>query len=380
MTKKIAAIRAKTSYDTVEEFEDGYIENFDDRGLFIPTRQVKDIGTRLRFELQLRDGTPVFRGEGLVTEVRPPLTASPGMRLRFTRLDRKSKTIFEAVKAEKARAESEAAPKPQEAADPIETPLDVLLGEDVDPTGREDFRNMFADPPKLTDDDITDVLPAPPTDSNSAAFETQQRAELAAFEADVEGDPDEGPYSKPDRLAETEASSNFYAPVDDNPFDHSSAAEALFEDSQSRTQREGFDRDSESDGPTESATLGDLNLARASFKLDNDPEDPGIDLMETPLFDNPPDDGDEILYLGDDVFVSEPSASHVPQHVQPPVSDAVFVPPEQGAGQFTGPTDTGKLELEKRPKRPPTYPSNRAPEPPKPTKKESGRFRFFKKK
>ena len=47
---------------------------------------MKQLGTRLRFELQLSEGQSVFRGEGLIDEVREPPLSATGMHLRITKL------------------------------------------------------------------------------------------------------------------------------------------------------------------------------------------------------------------------------------------------------------------------------------------------------
>ena len=92
-----AAIRARTSHEDIDAFVDGYGPYFDTDGVFIRTRAAREIGTTLRFELQLSTGDVAFRGEGIVTEVRSAITSVPGMRIRFSKLDRNSKKLMDAI-------------------------------------------------------------------------------------------------------------------------------------------------------------------------------------------------------------------------------------------------------------------------------------------
>lgn len=120
MTQKRSAIRARTRYERVDDFIEGYGRFFGRRSIFLRTRNDKEPGTVLRFEIQLADGRPIFRGEGVVV---PPMEgdeSEQGLRIRFSKLDRTSKDLLDEIRDSarsraKARAASIAAPRAGEA-------------------------------------------------------------------------------------------------------------------------------------------------------------------------------------------------------------------------------------------------------------------------
>ena len=68
----------------LDEFIERYAADLSRAGVFIRTKQPLPVGTALRFEFQLQDGTPLFHGEGRVAWTRSldatrPGGGSPGM-------------------------------------------------------------------------------------------------------------------------------------------------------------------------------------------------------------------------------------------------------------------------------------------------------------
>jgi uncharacterized protein (TIGR02266 family) len=106
-----AALRLKLRYTDVESFIDRYAANVSKGGIFIASRAPKPVGSALRFEFQLADGSPVVRGEGKVVWVKefdPTQPHKPhGMGVKFTRLDSHSKAILDRMLAIKKQARVE---------------------------------------------------------------------------------------------------------------------------------------------------------------------------------------------------------------------------------------------------------------------------------
>jgi uncharacterized protein (TIGR02266 family) len=102
-----AALRLKLRYTDVESFIDKYAANVSKGGIFIASKAPKPVGTVLRFEFQLADGSPVVRGEGKVVWVKEFDAARPtkphGMGVKFTRLDNQSKAILDRMLALKGQ-------------------------------------------------------------------------------------------------------------------------------------------------------------------------------------------------------------------------------------------------------------------------------------
>jgi uncharacterized protein (TIGR02266 family) len=119
-------LRIRLPFATELEFIDRYGANVERGGIFIATRNPKPRGTEISFELVLKDGERLMRGEGVVEEVR--LGSAPGkggMLVRFVRLDQRTKALIDRVTA---FADGVPAPEPmeppqQQPEDPELTPL-----------------------------------------------------------------------------------------------------------------------------------------------------------------------------------------------------------------------------------------------------------------
>lgn len=69
------------------EFRDKYLTKYVARGIFVPSENPKPVGTRLKLKLEIRGGTVLVSGDGMVTSVaQPGGPAKPGMTVRLTAL------------------------------------------------------------------------------------------------------------------------------------------------------------------------------------------------------------------------------------------------------------------------------------------------------
>ena len=86
-----ATFRIKLGYSDIKAFIDGYAANISKGGIFVPTRQPREKGTEVRFELVLKDGSTGISGVGRIAWTRPFDAAKPndryGMGLQFVTLD-----------------------------------------------------------------------------------------------------------------------------------------------------------------------------------------------------------------------------------------------------------------------------------------------------
>lgn len=128
--QKPVAIRITRPYQTEEEFFAAELETISRTGVTLVGAQQRPDGVVLRFELTLATGAPLIRGEGRVVAYKTnALNGEPGLSLRFTRLDSKSKSLVDRVGALRdvkrsippppaSAPKAEAAPPPS-SADPI---------------------------------------------------------------------------------------------------------------------------------------------------------------------------------------------------------------------------------------------------------------------
>jgi uncharacterized protein (TIGR02266 family) len=111
-----AVLRIRLTYSDVDTFVEKFSGNVSRGGLFIATKQPLAVGTVLRFEFQLKQGTPVVKGEGEVIWVKPFDAAAPtkphGMGVRFTRLDPDSRSVIDRALAWKERGKPAPAEPP----------------------------------------------------------------------------------------------------------------------------------------------------------------------------------------------------------------------------------------------------------------------------
>ena len=110
----LVPLRFKLPYPTELEFLEKFAGHLSRGGVFLGTRTAKPEGTRVAFEFVLSGGEQVLRGEGVVAKVvaadpKDP-GIKPGMTIRFTRLDSRSRAIVDRAVALKQGTPEAAAP------------------------------------------------------------------------------------------------------------------------------------------------------------------------------------------------------------------------------------------------------------------------------
>ena len=94
------AIRITRPYDTEDEFLAKELDTLSRTSVTLLGAQQRPQGVVLRFELALASGAPLVRGEGRVLTFKEnALDGAPGLILRFTRLDSKSKSLVDRAAA-----------------------------------------------------------------------------------------------------------------------------------------------------------------------------------------------------------------------------------------------------------------------------------------
>ena len=85
-----APVRLRLKCPDAEDFVERFAPNVTRAGIFLPTREVRAVGSPIRFEIALADGTVVLAGEGSVTWAKPK-----GLGVKFTTLDPSSERLVE---------------------------------------------------------------------------------------------------------------------------------------------------------------------------------------------------------------------------------------------------------------------------------------------
>ena len=125
------AFSVATRYETVEEFIEKYQARLDERSIFVPTADPRQVGTECRFSILLADKQPVLAGSCVVLESFADSNNSyrqPGMRLGLKELQPDSEEVIAELGA-RATARRLAA--------------DVVLDADVAPVDARAFELMF---------------------------------------------------------------------------------------------------------------------------------------------------------------------------------------------------------------------------------------------
>jgi molecular chaperone DnaK len=95
------SLRFRFDSETVEQFAERYASDVSRGGIFVHARQPFPVGTSLRLDLQLLDGTPLIVGEGTVVWTREPdpnkPATVPGMGIRFSKLTGHSQQVIDLV-------------------------------------------------------------------------------------------------------------------------------------------------------------------------------------------------------------------------------------------------------------------------------------------
>lgn len=94
--KHPVAVRITRPYDTEDEFLNGEIDTLTRTTVLLVGAQKRPEGVVLRFEITLRNGAALVRGEGRVVGYKEDAhMGEPGLLMRFTRLDSKSKALVD---------------------------------------------------------------------------------------------------------------------------------------------------------------------------------------------------------------------------------------------------------------------------------------------
>ncbi len=110
------AFRLRRPYGSDAEFVEGDGAGITKTGMLLVGASARPVGVIVRFEITLRDGAPLFRGEGKVVAHHPaPRGDVPaGLEIRFTRLDGAGKAIIERALRLRAAAGTPAPPSSTE--------------------------------------------------------------------------------------------------------------------------------------------------------------------------------------------------------------------------------------------------------------------------
>ena len=119
-----ASVRLHLKCPDSEEFVERFAPNVTRGGIFLPTRDAREVGATIRFEIALLDDTVVFAGQGVVTWAKPK-----GMGVKFTTLDPATEPILERLLSRRAAAaaapESAATAQGAPAPAPDSSPLPI---------------------------------------------------------------------------------------------------------------------------------------------------------------------------------------------------------------------------------------------------------------
>jgi hypothetical protein len=100
---RIPIIRITRPYATEKEFIDADFGWVGRTTLILPGAPARPSGELVRFEIVLANGVPILRGEGHVAGHNAPGGARPpGLEVRFTRVDAKSKLVLDRVRERRA--------------------------------------------------------------------------------------------------------------------------------------------------------------------------------------------------------------------------------------------------------------------------------------
>jgi uncharacterized protein (TIGR02266 family) len=95
--RHVATFRIRLGYSDLGAFLDGFAVNISKGGIYVPTKQPKDRGTEVRFEILLKDGTVAVSGVGKVAWARKFDPENPGTRygmgVQFVKLEGASDSI-----------------------------------------------------------------------------------------------------------------------------------------------------------------------------------------------------------------------------------------------------------------------------------------------
>lgn len=164
-TAPVLKVRCKS--ETVDEFMARYAVDFAHDGVFVKTRSPFAMGTSMRFEFQLKDGTTILGGRGRVTWIRETddgPTRAAGMGLAFGEMSDDARAVLDRIVAARGSKPSRYENRPRTQPPPPPTLLGAsLVGLDA-PSAPLGSRAAALDP-SLLDLELSpgapDLEPAP---------------------------------------------------------------------------------------------------------------------------------------------------------------------------------------------------------------------------
>ncbi|MCS6913556.1 MAG: TIGR02266 family protein [Myxococcales bacterium] len=106
-TRTPITLKIKFKSSSLDQFIERYSVDVSRGGIFIRTKEPLPVGTTLRFEFQLQDGSSLIGGEGTVVWNRAydpnRIGVAPGMGVRFDKLTADSQRVLERILSEKHR-------------------------------------------------------------------------------------------------------------------------------------------------------------------------------------------------------------------------------------------------------------------------------------
>ena len=93
-------LTVRVKFENLNQFLEHYAPNLSHGGIFLQSQKPYPKGTRLRFKIQLKDGTVALQGSGVVVWSRSPSTSKEkprmsGMGVKFIHLDESSREIIQ---------------------------------------------------------------------------------------------------------------------------------------------------------------------------------------------------------------------------------------------------------------------------------------------
>lgn len=213
------ALRIRMRYLELDAFISKFATNISRSGMFISSRNPKEPGTEIRFELRLADDSPLIGGRGIVKWVRPFDPAHPkaphGMGVEFTSLSDGSQALIDQIVEERIRqglADDGSIPHAnghRPAAKVVALPLPPAAdaGRELDAASDETVERALGRARELAGDadlDQLDALLEPPVVPVLAAEEASQKLALLLGSAAARPRPARGRSSSFDGDDETD--------------------------------------------------------------------------------------------------------------------------------------------------------------------------------
>ena len=99
--KNPITLKIKFKSGSLDQFIERYSVDVSKGSIFLRTKEPLPVGTQLKFEFQLQDGSPLLAGEGTVvwnrTQEQAKANAAPGMGVRFDKLNADSQRTLERI-------------------------------------------------------------------------------------------------------------------------------------------------------------------------------------------------------------------------------------------------------------------------------------------